>query len=397
MQTQKVVITGIDAISAVGASFGQLAENLSMPPRTGTVKDFGFHALEHDQPCYRIPDFDPVAVLGKKGMRTKDWSTKLLLAAIKQGFGDLIEGMPAEERPGLCVGTAFGSVQSIGDFLTDSLANGVNAVNPMLFGNTVINSPTGNANIRFDIRTLSSTISTGFNAALDALSYATDYIAYGHAPRLLACGLEEISYYTLVGLMRSGVLSAGKAVRPFARDGDGFVMGEGCAVLLVESESSAKVRGAHILAEVAGVGTTFDPALSAGHNPAAEGACASIRQACDRAGISPADIGFVAASANGLRALDATEAVAIRKLLPGTPVAGYKAKFGECYGASALLNCACALADLRQGRVSGSTGSYPLAEGVNLVSTDMAVDTEFVLVNSFSCDGNCGSIVLKRA
>lgn len=397
MSTNKTVITGVNAISALGTGFEALTAKLGSMPTVAAEKEYEFHSFEHEVSALRVPDYDPVEVLGKKGLRTKDWSTKLLLGTIEQTFKDMLESAEPEAKPGLCIGTAFGSVQSIGNFLSDSIVNGVNAVNPMKFGNTVINAPTGNANIRYGIRSLSSTVASGYNASMDALVYATDHIRCGYLGSILAGGLEEVSYYALAGLLRSGVLSAKGVSRPFAADGDGFVMGEGCAVFLLESAEAAAARGATVLAEIAGTAMTFDRGSAGGFNPEAAGALAAAKLACEDAGISLSDIGFVAAGANGLRYADAMEATVMRELLPNTPVVAYKSRLGECYGAASALVTACALADLTRGTVTGVPAEYGVMDGLDLVTDRRTCNAEYALVNSYSCEGNCGSIVLKKA
>jgi 3-oxoacyl-(acyl-carrier-protein) synthase len=395
---QKIVITELGAIHSLGKSLAGISASLSQPALTGTVKDFEFHSLSAARPCFRISDFEPEAILGKKGLRTKDRATKLLLSAIELGCKGLFESTPEGARPGLCIGTSFGSVQSIGDFLSDAIVNGFHNVNPQAFANTVINSPTSNANIRYLSRSLSSTVSTTFNAGHDALVYAAMFIRQGYAPWLIAGGLEEISYYALAGLERTGSLSASGVLAPFGKTGDGTVAGEGCAVFCLELESHARARDAAIVAELAGMASCFDPKKGPqGFNPGGEGARHAMKQACADAGIAAGDIAFIAASANGVPAGDAMEAHALADLFPNTLVAAYKAKTGECIGASPCISLACALADMKGKRISGVGSAYPLKHPVNLVfEVKNAVQAEFSLINSFSCDGYCGSIVLKN-
>lgn len=398
MSDTRLLITEVSSISNVGVGLQATADGLAGKQRTSPVKAFDFHELDREVACYRIDDFDPVAILGKKGLRSKDFATKLVLATIELGqkgcFGAEDEG----ERPGLSIGTALGSLQSIGDFLSDSIVNGVNAVNPMHFANTVINSPTGNANIRYGTKSLSATISTGFNAGIDAIIYACDHIRCGYLPAIVAGGVEEISYYTLLGMERSGMLSHGDASRPFASDADGIVMGEGCALFMVETQDSAKGRGASPVAEIVGYSCLFDPSEGRlGFNPAGEGARRAIEQACNMAGIQPGDVGFVAADGNGQRAGDTMEARVIAELLGDTPVAAYKARTGECYGASPALSLACALSDIRNKRISGTGASYEVDSGIALVSEDITGrETEYLLLTAFSCDGNCSAMVIRN-
>ena len=394
----KIVITKMSAIHCLGKSPGEISASLALPPRTSMIKDFEFHSLAAARPCFRINDFEPEAILGKKGLRTKDRATKLLLSAIELGFKDMFESTPDNARPGLCIGTSFGSVSSIGDFLSDAIVNGFHNVNPQAFANTVINSPASNANIRYVSRALSATVSTTFNAGHDALMYAAMFLKQGYAPWLIAGGLEEISYYALAGLEKNGSLSASGVLAPFSKTDDGIIAGEGCAVFCLEVESHAKARGAAIIAELAGMASCFDPKKGPqGFNPGGEGARHAMMQACADAGIAAGDIAFISASANGIPGGDAMEAAALADLFPRTPVAAYKAKTGECFGASPCISMACALADMKAQRISGAGNAYPLQRPVNLVfEAQNAVPAEFSLINSFSCDGYCGSIVLKN-
>jgi 3-oxoacyl-(acyl-carrier-protein) synthase len=390
--TRKIVVTGVSAISAVGTGLDAHLSGLTQPARLSTIKDTEFHSLDTETPCYRITDYEPKEVLGKKGLRLKDWSTKLLLGAVELGFKDFLEACSDEEKPGMCIGTAFGSVGSIGDFLSDSIVNGVDKVNPQAFANTVINAPTGNANIRYGIKTLSTTVATGFNASLDAFIYGCDFLKNGYLERILVGGLEEISYYEIMGMHRAGVLSSHGRARPFAHDGDGLVAGEGSAVFLLETEEAARKRGATILAEVGGYCSCFDPDPSSG-----EGARHAIAQALDNAGIGMNGVSFISADANGSPAGDTMEASVLAKMAPGKPVAAYKAKIGECYGASGALSIACALVDMRNGRIAGTGQKYAVHEDIALVSETLeGRDDDVVLVNNFSCEGNRGAIVLRK-
>ena len=386
----------MSSISCLGRTRENIAASLSAAPKTGIVQDFGFHRLASPQPCFSIADFDPEAILGKKGLRMKDRATKLLFAAVEPEFKDMFASMPEEERPGICIGTAFGSVQSIGDFLSDAIVNGAHNVNPMAFANTVINAPTSNANIRYTSHMSSSTVATTFNAGMDALIYSCNYIRSGHACSMIAGGLEEISYYSLAGLAKSNALSAEGA--PFGRSSKGILPGEGCAVFYIETEKSAQGHGATIIAEIAGMHTCFDPQHGpGGYNPKASGARYCLKQACAQAGIDPVSVGFVAASANGNPAGDAMEASIIGEYMPETPVAAYKSKTGECMGASGALLTACALIDMSNNRISGTNVRYPLANYVNLVSETIEnKNCEFAIINSFSCEGYCASMVLKN-
>lgn len=396
MQSKKIYITEIATISALGSNFSQLTEGLRGSPVTTSVKDFEFHTLDREVICFALRNFVAEEVLGKKGLRNKDNATKMLLGALELGFKDVMERMSEVDRAGICIGTAFGSIQSIGDFLSDSIVNGVNNVNPQAFANTVINSPTGNANIRFTARNLSATIATGFNAGLDSIIYACDLIRRGYYDRIVAGGLEEISYYSLIGLERTGILSFSGNPKPFAVDADGCVPGEGCALFMLETEESANARGAKIIAEILGTANGFDSNALDGTSDGSVGR-ATIEAACADGSVTTNAIDLVASGASGNKIADTLESAAIMGAFGGdVPVTAYKSFTGECYGASGALNLACTIADMKQGRISGRSGNYATVDKCPLVFESMQKTSNHAMVISMSCEGNCSALVIKN-
>jgi act minimal PKS chain-length factor (CLF/KS beta) len=122
-----------------------------------------------------------------------------------------------------------------------------------------------------------------------------------------------------------------------------------------------------------------------------------MRDACAQAGVEPRELGFVAAGANGTPNIDKVEAEALRAV-GAAPVTAYKVKTGECYGSSTVLGVACALADLQRERVCGVGDEYVKLDGLDIVTEPMrTVKAKTAAVNAVSCDGNCGTIILRRA
>jgi 3-oxoacyl-(acyl-carrier-protein) synthase len=270
-------------------------------------------------------------------------------------------------------------------------------VNPQAFANTVINSPTGNANIRYIARNLSSTISTGFNSGIDALIYAFNYIQRGYIDAIVAGGLEEISYYSLLGLQRTGILSSSGTATPFSSNSDGIVPGEGCALFLIETEESMKAAGRTPIAQIIGTASAFDPLLAQSGSSDASSAAHVLSEVCADAGVSVNDIDFIASSASGNRIPDRVEAAALKTVFSGkVPVTAYKMFTGECYGASGALSLACAVSDLKNRQISGIGAPYSCIDNVPLVFSTLKKDSEYCIVNSVSCDGNCGAILVKN-
>jgi len=399
MAPTKIFITDVGIISALGMGFEKVSESLSQSPHISSVKDYEFHQFEKEIPCYQVRDYEPEVVLGKKGLRLKDHSTKLILGTFETSFKDIMENSDEENRPGICIGTAFGSVQSIGDFLSDSIVSGVHAVNPQAFANTVINAPTGNVNIRYIARNLSATISTGFNASIDALIYTFDYLRRGYLQSVIAGGLEEISYYSILGIERTGIMSDDSAAKPFFASSKGVIMGEGCAVMMLETEASVKTRSSKPIAEIVGTASTFDSQAAQSQNGTSdnEAAKVAIITACNEAGITPDQIDFVASGASGNPVVDRLEAKAIIAAIgSNVPVTAYKRFTGECYGASGAINTVCALSDMKNNRISGIGDDYPVIDNINIVRTTIQKKSTYVLVTSMACDGNCSAIILKN-
>lgn len=393
-----VLITAVGTVSALGTSLEGVLAALADAPEPVRVQTLGLHSLPNPVPCFRPAGLDPVAVLGRQGLRNLDGVTKLLLCAAELGFKSLMGGCPEGARPGFCVGTAFGGLQSLGDFYSDAILNGVSTANPQAFPNTVVNAAAGCASIRYGAPGLNSTVSTGFNAGLDALVYAFDMVRSQYLDWILAGGLEEITYYALLDGVHTGMLSRAGTARPFAVDSDGIVMGEGCALFLLESVESARRRRAPALAEIAGCANGFDPAAVQDESCDESVLAQVIRAACDQAEIEPSAIDFVASGGSGNRIGDRLEAAGIAAALgPNTPVAAYKRFTGECCGASGALNVLCALADMQQNTLSGIPGTpYPTIGQVRPVFGRVPLRADHVLVTSASCEGHCSAVVLRR-
>ncbi len=396
MNTQKVYISRTGLMCSAGHQIDAVAKNLTTRPTVSEIKDFEFHQFDEPLKAYCVESFDPVEILGKKGLRNKDFATKLLLCTMENNLKDLMDTKDETKRPGLCIGTTFGSLQSIGDFLSDSIVNGVTNVNPQAFANTVINAPTGQANIRYLTRNLSTTVSTGFNSGLDALIYANDHIACDYLPQLIAGGLEELSYYELLGFLRSAMISSSGMAKPFSSASDGIVPGEGCALFLLENQEQAFNNNKKPLVEIIGTASGFDPNVFLNRSDYSVGS-GVISQALEDAEITADQIDFVASSGSGHPVSDYFESMAISTVFTKqTPVTAYKQILGECYGASGALITACAISDMKKGTISGIDEQYETTNKIELVKGVHSKPSSYVLVTSFSCEGNCSAIVLKN-
>ncbi len=400
----RIVVTGTGVISSIGAGSAEFLSSLDSG-RLGFSDSTLFEGLNGSRPrVAEITDFTPQNWLGRKGLRVMSRSARLLavatsmaLEAYDRGSGSS-EDKSAQPEIGLACGTVFGSVQSIVDFDWSGLTDGRRFVNPSHFPNTVINSPAGHAAIKHRLVGLNATISTGLTSGLYAIHYAAQSLTLGRARALIAGGVEESCQESYLGFFKSGILSTGGRPRPFEKDRDGTVPGEGAGVWLLETEESARSREAAPIAEVLGFGSAFDAGAPHEYNVAGEGASQAMLTALSNSGLRPEDVSIIIASANGSRAGDATEVNALKRVFGGRlgeiPICAPKASFGESMGASG------ALLSITAGHAL-QTQSVPPTAGAT--AGELAISPESVpftgriaLVNSFGCDGHNAALVVRR-
>jgi 3-oxoacyl-[acyl-carrier-protein] synthase II len=291
----------------------------------------------------------------------------LICSAAKLAIDDSRIGITEDttHAMGVSIGTTFGSLHSISQFDRSGLLEGPRAVNPSHFPNTVINSPASQVSIRFKIKGFNTTISTGFCASLDAVSYAADFIKLNRADAVLAGGVEELCEETFLMFHNLGYLAGmdgnGPCCRPFDVRRNGTILSEGAAVLVLESEEHAVNRGASPLARVLGYGNAFDPASDSRFNHKGLGLKNAIIQALKEASLDPDAIDYICACANSTKGLDRMETNVIKEVF-GTralsiPVSSIKSMIGESFSASGALSLAAATGVLQKGMIP-STANY---------------------------------------
>ena len=314
----------------------------------------------------------------------------------------------AEREVGLVVGTMFCGAHTISQFDLRALREGPSRASPLDFANTVINAATGQAAIWHKLRGFNSTISAGSTSGLQALAYAVDMIRNRRATVVMAGGVEELCYETFQGFYWSGALcnSPGRdrpRPIPFDQRRNGYFVSEGVALLMLEEAESAVQRGAHILAEIKGHGSSFDYRSQSrpdSHSELqAETLARSIAVALDDAALDATEVQAVSASGNGSRA-DVAEAEALAQTFRGDcpPLTAVKGMLGEAMGAGGALQTVALLNTLSDGRLPGIAHleePEALSSASASVST-RAVEVENGLVSSVGLDGNCCSLVIGR-
>lgn len=376
---RKVFITGIGVLSPIGIGKERFWDAI-FQGKTGFRKiDLFNTSLFKVHVAGEINDFDPVSLLGKKGLRTLDRSTRLVNAAAKLAIEDsnLLITNENTHSIGVSIGTTFGSLHSISQFDRDSLIDGPKYVNPSHFPNTVLNSPASQISIRFKIKGFNTTISTGFCASLDAVYYASDFIKLNRADVVLAGGVEELCEETFLGFHTLGCLSGTNGSEPvccpFDKRRNGVILSEGSAVFVLEEKGHALKRGAKILAEITGYGNAFDPEADRSFNHRGTGLKNAISVALKDASMNPENIDYISSCANSTKGLDKMETQVIKdvfgKYAYSIPVSSIKSMVGESFSASGAFSLASAVGAI-------NTGIVPPT--VNYMEKDSKCDLDYV-------------------
>lgn len=409
---KRVVITGVGVLASNGIGKDEFWKALEAG-RSGIKPVTLFDtSTTRSKLAGEISDFDPKKILGLKGLRNLDRTTLLGLCASKLALNDAGLQVPIPDEVtdyfGVSLGSSLGSVWSISEFDKESLREGPQAVNPALFPNTVINSPASQISIKFNIKGFNTTISTGFCSSIDAVYYAVNMINHYEYHTVLAGGVEELCEHTYKGFHKIGHLAGSRTGKPelncpFDKRRNGIVLSEGASIFVLEEFERAKARGAHIYAEILGYGTSFDLESKNIYNPKAIGATEAITYALRDAGLPPASIEYVCATANSTLDCDVMETRAIKNVFEeharSIPVSSVKSMIGECFSASGAINITASLGALQKGF---------LPPTINYEQSDKRCDLTYipnkawkkkvkkVLVNSFGPTGNNSCLVIGK-
>jgi 3-oxoacyl-[acyl-carrier-protein] synthase II len=377
-------VTGLGVACAVGtggaeAFFGAM-RTAERAAERAAAPIASFDASKYPSPpVVEVPGFDATKYLGDKGLRTLDRLTKLLVVAARLCLHDA--GMKkdnqwvaqAPEGVGVVCSNAYGSLEAISELDRVAKLEDARYINPAKFPNTVSNSAAGYVSIWEELRALNVSVSDGNCGGLDAVACADVFLATGRAEALLVGGGEAMSEALFLAFEKLGALGGGR-------------LGEGAVFLATETTEHARARGAKVLAEITGYGTSFhappesEASLLYISRVALERA---IQSALADAGIAAADVDVVASGVSGLRRFDDEELASIAAVLGDTPVAAPKLTLGETLGAGGSLGMASAVAWL------AGVPASPMVRGA------APATIRNVLVTSVGYYGNASAVVLR--
>jgi 3-oxoacyl-[acyl-carrier-protein] synthase II len=360
--SRRVVITGIGAVTPLGMGARTLFERWA-------AGEIGIE--EGEAPC---GFFDPVAALGAKLARRTDRFAQFALAASDEAIADAgwEAGLPCEsERVGCVIGTGIGGIGTIEaqqDVLRD---RGPQRVSPLAVPLLMSNAAAGVVAMRHSLRGQSYGVTSACAAGAHAIGTALRMIQSGDADAVV-CGGSEAA---LTGLARAGFAAMGATSeegvsRPFDARRDGFIMGEGAGVLVVEEASAAEARGARILGEVLGYGATSDAYHLTAPDPEGSGAARAIGLALADAGVTPSELSYVNAHGTSTPLNDRSETAALKTALgeasAKVPVSSAKSSIGHLLGAAGAVEAIATVLALRERLIPPTLGFEEREEGLDL-------------------------------
>jgi 3-oxoacyl-[acyl-carrier-protein] synthase II len=389
-----IVITGRGIVSPVATGVDQFFDALL--GMEGGITDEGV------APC---AEFDPEEVMTPKEARRMDRFAQLAVAAADQAAdeaGLLGEVDPA--RVGVIVGTGVGGLTTLQAECKTWLEEGDRAVSPLFVPMMMPNAAAGQIAMRRGLHGPGFSIASACSTGAHSIGEAARLIARGEADVMISGGTEA----ALVGLClaafkRMGALSRVGESRPFDTRRDGFVMGEGSAVLVLEREEHARARGAQIYARVTGYGASNDAFHITQPEENGRGAVEAMTAALRDADLAPADVGYVNAHGTSTPINDRVETLALRTVLgeDGPPVSSCKGAVGHTLGAAGAIEALACVEALRRGALPPTLGLEdidPECAADHIAGAPReAPDVKVALSNSFAFGGQNATLVLQAA
>ena len=322
MSRDKIVITGIGAIAPNGNSVNEFWASLT-DGKSGIGHITYFDSSNHRvKIAGELTGFEPDSVLDSKEIRKLDPFSVYALVATQEAIS--MSGLESEslnpDKIGVTIGTGVGGIQTLEDQQRVIDQKGARRVSPQFVPKMIANIAGGHLSIRWGLRGPNQTVTSACASATDAIGMAMRLILSGDADAMVTGGTEaSVTALTIAGFANMRALSQSneipeKASRPFDKDRDGFVLGEGAGMLVIERESHAKQRGASILAELAGYGSTDDAFHITQPSKGGTGALKAMERAILDAGINIDEIDYINAHGTSTPYNDKNESAAIREL-----------------------------------------------------------------------------------
>ncbi|HEY0515366.1 MAG TPA: beta-ketoacyl-ACP synthase II [Thermoanaerobaculia bacterium] len=410
-EPRRVAVTGVGLVSPLGVG---TAENWNalLAARSGIGPITRFDATEY--PCRiagEVNGFNPLDYVDKKEVKKSDTFIHYALAASRFALEDsglkIDEGN--EDRVGVVIGSGIGGLPLIEATHKVLLEKGPSRVSPFFIPGQIVNLAAGQVSIHYGAKGPNTSPATACTTGLHAIGDAFRFIQAGEADAMIAGGTEAvITPLAVAGFCAMRALSTRndepeKASRPWDAQRDGFVMGEGCGIVVLEELEGARRRGATIYAEVVGYGMSADAYHISAPHPEGDGAVRVMRIAMRDAGIEPQQIGYINAHGTSTPLGDLSEVRAIKTVFGDhaykLAVSSTKSSTGHLLGAAGGLETGILALAVRHQILPATINLDQPGEGCDLdfvPNQPRPADLEYAVSNSFGFGGTNASIILRR-
>lgn len=406
----RLVVTGMGAVTPVGTGVEEYWNNLTAG-RCGVGPITRFDTTELPvKIAAEVSDFEAEKYMSKKLMREMDVFMQYGYAAAMEAIGQAGEPAAEPERMGIVVGTALGGLSPIAE-TQDGVSRGEHKkVSPRFVPKIIGNEAAAQVAIAKGYRGPSLTVSTACSSGGDAISAACMLLMSGQADAVLAMGTESaLSPLFILGLSSAHALSTRNddpqgASRPFDRDRDGFVIGEGGGALIIETEENARRRGAKILAEVAGFANCTDGYHVTSPHPEGIGAVFCMKKALENAGLQPEDVDYINTHGTSTPVGDPIETAAVTELFgdhaKDMAVTSTKGATGHMMAAGGVTEAIACIQAIRTGIIPPTLNLENLDEKCEKLNyaagKSIRMEVTAAMSNSFGFGGQNSSVIFKK-
>lgn len=409
-QNRRVVVTGLGLLTPLGLNTQETWSNL-LQGKSGVGPITHFDTTDYPaRICGSIKNFDPDQYMSSKESRKIDQFIQFAFVAAKEAMEDSGLVMTDENSPrvGVAIGSGIGGLPLIEKGHFTLIEGGPRKMSPFFIPGLIINMASGFVSIKFNLKGPNISIVTACTTGAHNIGHAARMIAYGDADAMLAGGAEMATTpLGVAGFTAARALSTGyndrpeEASRPWDKDRDGFVLGEGAGIIVLEEYEHARKRGAHIYAELVGFGMSGD----AYHitSPGEDGPVLSMSNALRDAGINPEEVNYINAHATSTHVGDLAEVVAMKKTFSEAiykiPVSSTKSMTGHLLGAAGAVEAIFSVLAIRDQVIPATINLEQPGEGCDLdfvPKTSRSTTVNTVLSNSFGFGGTNGSLIFRR-
>ncbi|MCJ7431885.1 MAG: beta-ketoacyl-ACP synthase II [Anaerolineales bacterium] len=408
---KKVVITGLGCVTPVGLNVKETWDAL-LAGKSGAGLITQFDASKHKtRIAAEVKGFDGMALLGQREARKMDRFTQFAMAATLEAMAqaNLTVDESNHDRIGIVIGTGIGGIITLMEQAEVMRERGPDRVSPFLIPMMIADGAAGMLAIRVGARGPNMAIATACASGNNAIGEACEMIRRGAADVMIAGGAEAaLTPVAMAGMNVMGALSTRNddpltASRPFDKNRDGFLMGEGAGILILESLEHAQARGANILCELSGYGTTDDAHHISAPAENGAGAAMSMQLAIANAGLTVNDIGYINAHGTSTPLNDKSESAAIKTVFGGRaykiPISSTKSMTGHLLGASGALE-AVICTQVLLNNILPPTINYetpdPVCDLDYVPNQPRKAEPAHVMSNSFGFGGHNATLIFSR-